>query len=197
MRAAITMLLVLKLLTPTAEVWCQLPNALGPGDQVKLYRSGVQRNLWDWHGPDVRGTVLAVTSDSLALLTTAGSTVVVPLSTIGGVAIKRGPRSNWRKGVAAGVVIGAGAGLVAGLIGNLETDGCQTGLLLEPSRDCQDTWVPVLGMMGLGALGGGLLGTAIGSLIKTDSWEEVSLEHRPVRFIADRGHLAVAASVNF
>jgi hypothetical protein len=97
----------------------------------------------------------------------------------------------------AGAVIGAGAGLIVGLVANLETDGCVSGLPLETTRDCQDTWLPVLGVAGLGALGGGLIGTAIGSLIRTDHWTEVSVVGSPVRIIAGRGRVGLAASLRF
>jgi len=197
MRAAVTTLLIMGLLPHPAEVCAQESHWLSRGDRVKVYRSGVERNLWDWHGPDVTGTVLAVTADSAALLTSAGSTVVVPLNSIGGLVLNRGPHSNWLKGVTAGAVIGAGAGLVAGLIAKLDSDGCRSGFLLEPTQDCQDAWLPVLGMMGVGALGGGLVGAVIGSLIKTDKWEDVSLANRPVSFISGGARVGLAVSVSF
>jgi hypothetical protein len=141
--------------------------------------------------------VLAVASDSVAFLTKTGATVILPVNSIGGVEVNRGPRSNWLTGMTAGAVIGAGAGLITGLIVNFETDGCYSGFPLEPTQRCQDTWVPVLGTMGLGALGGGLVGAAIGSLIKTDRWAEVSLDRQPVRFIAGGGRIGVVASLRF
>ena len=197
MRAASTMSLIIWLLLPIAEARCQESYVLNQGDQVRVYGRGVQRNLWDWHGPDVTGTVLAVTSDSVAFLTKTGATVILPVNSIGGVEVNRGPRSNWLIGMTAGAVIGAGAGLITGLIVNFERDGCYSGFPLEPTQRCQDTWVPVLGTMGLGALGGGLIGAAIGSLIKTDRWAEVSLDRHPVRFIAGGGRFGVVASLRF
>jgi len=197
MRAVMTILPILLLSSASADVWSQQPHVLSAGEQVKLYPRGIERSMWDWHRPHATGTVLALTRDSVTLLTTNGSTVVVPLNSVGSVVVNRGPQSNWRRGMIAGVVIGAGAGLVAGLTARFDVEGCHTGFVLEPTRDCQDAWLPVLGMMGLGALGGGLLGVVVGSLVKTDTWEEVSLERRPMSFIAQSGRIGLAASVSF
>ena len=180
-----------------AELHCQDVYSFKRGDEVRVYRRGTQQNLWDAHRPDAVGTVLAMTSDSVVLLSRDGATVGVALDSIGGIEVNRGPQSNWLKGMTAGAVLGAGAGLVVGLITSFETEGCHTGLPLELSADCQDYVLPVLGRMGLGALAGGLIGAAIGSLIKTDRWEAASLEQGTVRLIASRGRLGFVATVTF
>ncbi len=197
MRIAIPLFLLLWVLPSVPGLHCQQPYLFTRGDHVRVYRRGVERNLWDWHGPDAVGTVLQLTSDSMVLLGNDGTTVVVPLDSIGGIEVNRGRQPNWLKGMTAGAVFGAGAGLVTGLIVSFETQGCVTGMPLELSADCQDSALSILGTMGLGALVGAVLGGAVGSFIKTDRWEVASLEQGAVGFIAIRGRIGFGASVRF
>ena len=197
MRIIMPLFLAFWIVPSAAGLYCQDLYSFKRGDEVRVYRRDLQRNLWDRHGPHAVGTVLALTPDSVVLLSRDGATVGVPLGSIGGVEVNRGPQSNWLKGMTGGAVIGAGAGLIAGLITSFETQGCNTGLPLELSADCQNYVLPVLGRMGLGALAGGLIGAAVGSFVKTDRWEATSLDQGAVRLVASRGRLGFVASVTF
>jgi hypothetical protein len=197
MRIIMPLFLAFWIVPSVVGLHCQDPYSFKRGDEVRIYRRDLQRNLWDRYGPDAIGTVLTLTSDSVVLLSRDGATVGMPLGSIGGVEVNRGPQSNTLKGMTAGAVIGAGAGLVVGLIASFETQGCNTGLPLELSADCQGYVLPVLGRVGLGALAGGMIGAMVGSFVKTDRWEAYSFEQGAVRLIASRGRLGFAASVTF
>ena len=197
MRIAIPLFLVFWVLPSVPGLHCQQPYSFTRGDRLRVYRRGVDLNLWDRHRPDAVGIVLHLTSDSMVLLDDDGTTVVVLLDSIGGIEVNRGRQSNWLKGMTVGAVFGAGAGLVTGLIVSFETQGCRTGFPLELSADCQDSALSILGTMGLGALVGAVLGGAVGSFIKTDRWEVASLEQGGVGFIAIRGRIGFGASVRF
>lgn len=195
MRAVTTTIAILLVPVPLAVLQSQEPHRLGPRDNVRVYQRGLQQGLRSRHRPDAAGTILTLTTDSLLLLTDDGATVILPVNSIASIDINRGPRSNWLKGMTAGAVMGAG--LAFGLATRFETKGCYTGLPLEPTAECQDTWTSVLGTMGIGAAGGALLGTVIGALIQTDSWERITVDGQSVRLIAGRGRLGFSAVVTF
>jgi hypothetical protein len=197
MRAHITPLAILLVSVPLSFLQGQKPHRLGARDNVRVYQRGLWQGLRSRHGPDVTGTILTLTADSLLLLTDDGATVIVPVNSVATIEINRGPRSNWLKGMTAGAVIGSGAGLAIGLATRFETEGCYTGLPLEPTAQCQDTWTSVLGTVGIGAAGGALLGAVIGTLIKTDRWEQIAVDGQSVRLIAGRGQLGFSAAVAF
>jgi len=197
MRALTATLTILLASAPISVLKGQEPHRLGPGENVRIYQRGLPQSQWRRSGPDAAGIILTVTADSLALLTNDGATVVLPIGSIADIEVNRGPRSNWLKGMTAGAVVGSGAGLVIGLATKFETDGCYTGSILEPTAECQDTWISVLGTMGIGAAGGALLGAVIGTFIKTDQWEHSSLDEHGVRLIAGGGRFGFSATVTF
>ncbi len=197
MRSLIALLAVLSVATPPSVSLGQKTSELTPSDKVRVYRRDLPRAAWGRRGPHTSGTVVAFTTDSLAIATDEGATVTLPVGSIAAIEVRKGTRSNWLKGMAAGAVIGAGAGLAFGLAGNFETEGCYTGFALEPTTACQDTWISVLGTTGIGAAGGALLGAIIGAAIKTDRWEEVSIEGQPVRLIAGSSRIGFAATISF
>jgi hypothetical protein len=197
MRALTTPLAILLISVPLSVLQGQKPHRLGPPDKVRVYQRGIQQDLRSRHVPDAVGTILTLTADSLLLLADDGATIILPVNSIVSIDINRGLRSNWLKGMTAGAVIGSGAGLAIGLATRFGTEGCYTGLPLEPTAQCQDTWISVLGTVGIGAAGGALLGAVIGMLIKTDRWERIAVDGQSVRLIAGRGQLGFSAAVAF
>lgn len=197
MRVLITTIAILLVPVPLAVLQGQAPRRLGPRDNVRVYQHGLQQGLRSRRGPDAAGTILTLTADSLLLLTADGATVILPVNSIASIDINRGRRCNWVKGMTAGAVIGAGAGLAIGLATRFETEGCYTGLPLEPTAQCQNTWTSIMGTIGIGAAGGALLGAVIGTLIKTDKWERIAVDGQSVRLIAGRGHLGFSAVLTF
>ncbi len=170
----------------------EAPDAAGvtvaSGDRVRLLSPALGTAR-------VEARVLAVRGDTLVLSGGFGpggraATELVPVSSVYSLDVFRGSRSNAWKGAKIGAGVGAALGLVVGV------------LAMSEETECSETWFCVtvdvgpeaipLGMIGFG-LFGGLLGTGIGALSRSERWEAVPparlrVEPRP-------GGAAVVASV--
>jgi hypothetical protein len=106
--------------------------------------------------------------------------LVVPLDSVTRLDVPR-RRSNVAWGTGIGLLVGAAAGIIIGTRG-------------EPEVDYDPRWTGGIA----GGIWGTLLGAGIGLLIRTDRWEEVSLEELRVTPMATPdGRLGLAVSVRF
>jgi hypothetical protein len=143
----------------------------------------------------VEARVIALRGDTLVLSGALGpggraETALVPISSVHTLDVSRGTASNAWKGAKIGAGIGAALGLVVGIAAMAEDTSCQ------PGEWCLDVdigaeAIPV-GMLGFG-LFGGLVGTGIGALSRSERWESVPVAR--LRVEPRAGGAAIVASV--
>lgn len=130
----------------------------------------------------IKGLVVAVDPQTVTLATDAG-VVKTPVSSISAADISLGKRRFTRRGIA----IGAGLGLVIGLLAPVDESDTTTALWDE-SR-------------GLSALYGLSMGTAygalVGALIKTDRWSRVELSIASSPAPVGRPRIRIAGAIRF
>ena len=131
------------------------------------------------------GTVAVVRSDTLTV-----GTVQVPLASVTRLDVHKGRKGNVGKGAIIGTLVGVPTGLALGVF------------YQQACSNTSDIGETCLALIPIGAvavgLAGALVGGTIGSLIKTDRWEEVPLDQLRVSFGPQRdGRLGVGASVRF
>ena len=135
-------------------------------------------------GPSRRvATVIAQRGDTLVLRSEGAlNSVAVPLAGVTGLEVSRGRHTRVRRGLAVGLVTGAVVGAVASYAA-YKPDTCgetELGCFLSPLPEFSRSDETVLG-----AIGGGLLGAAVGSVVglawRTERWERVSLPPRIAR----------------
>lgn len=140
-------------------------------------------------------TVEAVRGNTLVVL--ADSTLNVPLASVARLDVYRGRKSfGVVKGAGYGALIGAGTGLVSGLIYGASNEAECPVIDESPEGPCPLLYGAVLGLAG--GMTGALVGFVAGALIKTDRWEEVT----PARFsltpaVTYDGRVGFRASVRF
>lgn len=123
----------------------------------------------------VEARVLAVRGDTLVLSGALGpggraETALVPVPSVHTLDVYRGTKSNAWKGAKIGAGVGAALGLIVGIAAMAEDTSCQPGEWCI-DFDVGPEAIPA-GMLGFGFLGG-LLGTGIGALSRSDRWESV------------------------
>jgi hypothetical protein len=115
----------------------------------------------------------------------AGEPLLIRLGEIHQFEVSRGQKSRWLMGLGIGFVGGAAIGAVVGYTTDPE------------GNDLPPEGAAVI-VGGLGAAVGGLLGTIIGSTIKSDRWEEVPLDRLRVGIATHRdGRLGIGLSLKF
>jgi hypothetical protein len=189
----VTPLLAVCVLISTAGLQAQERELLKSGDRVRVYWLGRPRDMWDWHAPDVIGTVISLTSDSLTVLTWDRSNVELPLDSVGGIEVNRGEKSNVGKGMAYGAISGITAGIIVGVAAGQAKGGCSIGAFGD--TDCRPLYAAA-GVL-LGGVTGTIVGGIVGALNKTERWEQVPLERlrlEPVAMFDGRFGLAVLVS---
>ena len=107
------------------------------------------------------GALAAWDGTSLELSGSDFELETIPLSDLATLEISRGKKGHWVRGTLIGTVIGITAGLISAQ--NSTVDDYP----LEPLADATGVF--------LSALSGMVLGAAVGSLIKTEKWEDVPL----------------------
>lgn len=111
------------------------------------------------------GTVLSADPQELVLATRhspeQAPTVTIPLEAIESLEISLGQRSNTLNGLAYGTLGGAVLGV--GVI----------GVMCLAEGGCEGGWLAVGAVVGAG--GGAVLGLLVGSLVKTETWEDASV----------------------
>jgi len=129
------------------------------------------------------GVLSAMNADTLAM-----DGWRVALGSVTRLEVSRRRKSNVRRGALIGFLAGAGVGVIAGFAGGDDPPGFISFTAEEKAA---------LGAFGLGA-GGGLVGLIAGALIKTDQWEELSLDRLRVSFAPQLdGRFALGLSVIF
>lgn len=144
------------------------------GSRVRIATTG-------YPGP-ITGLVVAVDPQTVTLATDAG-VVKTPVSEINAAEISLGKRRHTRRGMA----IGAGLGLLVGLLAPLDENNTTTALGDE-SRG-------VSALYGL-ALGTGY-GAIIGALIKTDRWSRVQLSIASAPAPVGRPGIRLSGAIRF
>ncbi len=167
-------LLVLPLTTALAQ---QQPPPLEPGARVRITAPDLGIEKQEATFQALRGDTLAVTADSAMALS---------LSSVTRLDVYRGQKSNLLLGM--GIGFAAGAGL---------------GALMDAAVDCEEDFdfsdeSTCVGFAPAGgAVGGLLVGTTAGLLIKSDRWEEVPLDRLRVSLVPRRDGFALGLSVAF
>ncbi len=128
-----------------------------PGSRVRIERTG-QVDLWS------KGQVLAVSADTLTVRWDKDAGNREPLAAW---QIRRLQVSSGRRGhVVTGMLVGAGAGLLTGVIGNASQDSSPDDWDLGPD----DEYVVLLT-----TLAGTVLGGVVGLLVRTEKWQDAGL----------------------
>ncbi len=91
----------------------------------------------------------------------------IPTTAIFRLEVSRGTQTQSRRGAAIGAAVGA---IVAGIAAYSSSEGCTAYRYCVLNDD-----TPAAAGVAVGAVGGGLLGLGVGSLIKTARWEIVSI----------------------
>jgi hypothetical protein len=153
MRHPVGFLLPLLLLLPVYAIQAQvLPDS---GARVRITNSSFPR-------VKTVGTLERVTPDTIVV---AGQLII--RSTIGRVEVSEGRRSQWRRGLLMGGLVGAG-------VGALSTAVLFAGIDWSDGNGGVETGVAIMAAVGSGA--GLLVGAAIGALIQGDRWRKVPLD---------------------
>jgi hypothetical protein len=107
--------------------------------------------------------------DTVALAV-AGTTTSYGLNALRRLEVSRGRRSHWLAGAGVGFLVGAGAA-VAVLYSGGSTSLCNQSANQDAmsSGEC-------IGLTALGGLAGAGLGAVIGSRLRSERWQDVSIE---------------------
>ncbi len=140
---------------------------LTPGDRIRVTLVSDLEQPLDWapRTPFI-GEFERYHSDYVSI-SRNGTSVQIPTTAIYLLEVSRGSTTQSRRGAAIGAAAGA---IAAGIAAYSSSEGC------TDYRYCilnDDT--PAVAGVAVGAVGGGLLGLAVGSLIKTARWEAVSI----------------------
>lgn len=130
----------------------------------------------------VKGLVVAVDPQTVTLATDAG-VVKTPVSSISAADISLGKRRYTRRGMA----IGAGLGLVLGLLAPVDESNT-TPALGDESRGAS---------VGFGLMMGTTWGAIIGALIKTDRWSPLELSIASSPAPVGRPGIRIAGAIRF
>jgi len=177
MRAAIVSLLVVPLLVPSASLSAQVQQSIESGDRVRI--TSTEPRL-----VKSEGTCLGLSEGHLqfASSTTAG-VWSIHLDSITALDVSRSHKSF-------GVFKGAGIGLLS---------GASLGVLAAyAAYEGHDWALPGIAYGAFGAWLGTLLGAMVGSMIVTERWQELPLDHFRLQPVArPDGRFGLAASVRF
>lgn len=136
----------------------QAPVPLREGDQVRSRALGVQ------------GQVRRIDAQVIVLLPGAGQadSLVLPRAELRDLEVSRGQRRNTGKGIAMGV---GGLGLGLALLSAATWEPCSGWLCFGPSSAGE----AAMWGFAAGAIGGAVVGGAIGALTRTPRWERAEL----------------------
>lgn len=181
MRRAIRSILLLSALCAAASLHAQIdtvpPVPTGSRVRVRFDENHVART--------VIGNVLRWEPDTVTLGHAGGSEWRIPTRDVRTVDVSRG------KGVVAShILIGAGAGLVAGTLvgGIIGANSC---------NDCFLQGLQAVGGMMVGAVVGGAGGAVVGMAIPGERWRQVPIQKPTVSIVPGRQRLTVVYSVRF
>jgi hypothetical protein len=149
-------------------------SVLSVGNRVRLRSTAV--------GGEVRGVVAAIDDQTLTLAPENRPPVKLPVASLVAVEMSVGHKRH--------PLMGLGAGLLGGLLLGLGAQVDPTNCGVFSSSFCSREEA-IRG----GALGGGLLGAAIGAFIKTDRWAPVQIGGRAVS--GDQKALGIRVALRF
>jgi hypothetical protein len=163
------------------------PNWLAAQTEVSpvLLDSRVRVTTHSAPGLATAGTLESWNGHSLELSGSGFAPQTIPLSDLAKLEISRGKKGHWLAGTLIGTGLGIGAGLLAASANNVDDPASNdpfsgfAASVSEQGVDMSIVFVSTLAGAGLGAL--------VGSLIKTEKWEEV-----PIPTTAPRGPATVA-----
>jgi len=167
-----SLLAISLVVAPLATIASQEPLALRLGDRVRLQAPSVS-------GGAVVGTLVSLQTDSLVVQGSA-TTWHFSLASITRLELNRGRKSHALSGAGIGLIVGVVVGVVWGKQAGCDEDMCVTG------------------GAAVGGGGGALLGAVIGSLVRTERWAVIPLDHIRLGFTPDIGRgLRLKASLGF
>jgi hypothetical protein len=126
------------------------------------------------------GRFVAAGADSITV-TIAEATTSYDLSAVSRLAVNRGYRSNWLAGAGVGLLVGAGATYL------VLNSGGSTSLCDRASNQDAMSSGECLGATALGGVAGAGLGALVGSLIRSERWEDLPIERLRVGLAPRRG----------
>ncbi len=135
------------------------------------------------------GTFVEWKADTL-VVETKGHTLALLWDSVTKLEVSQGQKRNTREGALMGLLVGgvAGAVIAAAIYEEYE---CGHLCFVDPAT------IPMAVAVGVG-LGGVAVGATIGSLIKTDRWQEAPLERLRLQVAPQRdGRFGLGASVRF
>lgn len=152
---------------------------LEPGQRVRVTAvdSGVRNRV---------GTLRVLKPDSIVL----EDGLMLPVASVTKLEVSRGQQSH----AVQGAVIAGGIGVIIGSLGGAKNCAESSGWTDDPVGDCLT--VSILAATALGG-GGAVIGAVVGSLIKTDRWEEVPLGQLRVSVVPQRRGFGIGARVTF
>jgi hypothetical protein len=169
------------LLLPLSAAAQDPPPPLESGDRVRITAPalGVNQQV---------GVLHAARHDSLIVVT--DSTVAYPLWAVSRIDVYRGRKSA--SGI--GAIVGGALGTTIGVLGGVFVANICG---IDGGSDCPDPLVVgTAGGILLGAMGA-LLGAGVGSLFRSDRWEEASIDHVRVRVVRLQGGVGLGVSLGF
>ncbi len=185
---AVTCLLTVVSLVPSATLSAQVPPPLEPGQRVRVT---ARDSIGQPRGRLV-GMVVTVTAENI-VVEQRGDQLTIPREVVTRLEVSRGRKSNVGKGAAFGFLGGAGLGA---LLGAVVGASAQRGDFCQRDSGCAGEYA-LIGGAAFGVLGAGI-GAIVGAASKTDRWEEVPLDRLSVGFAPQRdGRFALGLSVRF
>jgi hypothetical protein len=152
-----------------------LASTLAPGTRVRVVSTAA---------PSVNGVVLAADETTVTLARENGPALKIPTHSIIGMDMNIGHKRRWREGLGIGVLTGVLIGFTATVdptyCGSYSGNSCSRGEAVAS-----------------GMVGGGLLGTGIGALIKTDRWAPIVGLGAPTRGTAKGRSVQAGAAIQF
>ena len=178
-----TAALIVSLVVPLSTLLAQQPPPVEPGARVRI-KYGCARTWRDnWtRCQKEHGTLVALTSDSVAVQPAGQlNSLVVPLTSVKQIKVRRGQHSHpWR------------GGIVGGLIGGAVMGAANTGYCMGSQCVRKFANGSVAGLVV-----GASVGAVIGSVIHTDRWEEVPLDRLRVTVAPQRDGFALGMRFSF
>ncbi len=155
--------------TPFADTAAQEPQAVKVGDKVRVSHDCATRCQED------RGTVDAIDADSIVLRTGQDqSRVAILLPSIARLRVVRGQKSRWVTGAVIGGVV-LGAATAGAVVAFCDPSG--------RSPNCSPTTGQFVTATAAGAVVVAAIGAGLGSLSKSDRWEDVPLDQLRVSIV--------------
>jgi hypothetical protein len=162
---------------------------LEPGERIRVYAPSEYRER-------VVGSIWSMEHDAILVKNETNTTWRIAYPTITRLEVAAGQKSDWLMGGVVGVLLGGALGGTGTYLVCQSLDvGFGTPTSAETEAACRSD--AVKGLIA-GSVGGAIIGMGIGSLIKTERWEEVPLERLRLQPVATfDGRVGLAVSLRF